>query len=381
MRDICLLGATGSIGTQTLEIIRESKTYRLKSISFGKNIELGSKIIEEFRPEYVSVLSETDMQTLQKKFPDVKFGFGEEGLLTAATYTSGTLINALVGMVGVKPTVAAIKKGMKILLANKETLVVAGEIINQLLKQYGTDLIPIDSEHSALFQCLQSGSKKDVSRLIITASGGPFRNLSRQELKSVGIEEALKHPNWKMGPKITIDSATMVNKGLEVMEAHHLFGIDYDRIETVIHPESIIHGMVEYKDKSVIAEMSLPDMRLPIQYALTYPEKSENLNFKTLDLAEIGLLTFKKMDFERFPALKMAYQVGKAGGLMPAVYNAANEVAVSLFLKGKIKFTEIEEIIEEALDKFENKADPTLDEILARDCLVRNRILENYEVK
>jgi 1-deoxy-D-xylulose-5-phosphate reductoisomerase len=284
-------------------------------------------------------------------------------------------------MVGVKPTIAAIKKGMRILLANKETLVVAGEIINRLLQEHHTELVPIDSEHSALFQCLQSGSKKEVNRLIITASGGAFRNRTRLELKDVSVAEALKHPNWEMGPKITIDSATMVNKGLEVIEAHYLFGIDYDRIETIIHPESIIHGMVEYNDKSVIAQLSLPDMRLPIQYALMYPEKLPNPKFRRLDLSELSTLTFKKMDFERFPALRMAYRAGKAGGLAPAVFNAANEVAVSLFLKGKIKFLEIEDIIEEALETFENQANPTLDEILAADNKVRTCILEKYEVK
>lgn len=381
MKNLCLLGATGSIGTQVLEILREYKIYRLKSISFGKNIKLGTKIIEEFQPEYVSVISETDMTALQKKFPEIKFGFGEESLITAATYAEGTLVNALVGMVGVKPTIAAIKKGMRILLANKETLVVAGEIINRLLQEHHTELVPIDSEHSALFQCLQSGSKKEVNRLIITASGGAFRNRTRLELKDISVAEALKHPNWEMGPKITIDSATMVNKGLEVIEAHYLFGIDYDRIETIIHPESIIHGMVEYNDKSVIAQLSLPDMRLPIQYALMYPEKLPNPKFRSLDLSELSTLTFKKMDFERFPALRMAYRAGKAGGLAPAVFNAANEVAVSLFLKGKIKFLEIEDIIEEALETFENQANPTLDEILAADNKVRTCILEKYEVK
>ncbi|MFY9421922.1 MAG: 1-deoxy-D-xylulose-5-phosphate reductoisomerase [Bacilli bacterium] len=380
MRDICLLGATGSIGTQVLEIIKGNKEYRLRNIAFGKNTELGSKIIEEFRPEYVSVLSESDMAVLQRKHPGVKFGFGEEGLLQAATYAQGTLINALVGMVGVLPTVAAIKNGMRILLANKETLVVAGEIINQLLKEYHTELIPIDSELSALHQCLHAGSG-DVERLIITASGGPFRNLTRDELENVSVEDALRHPNWKMGPKITIDTATMANKGLEVIEAHHLFGIDYDRIETIIHPESIVHGMVEFKDKSVIAQLSVPDMRLPIQYALLHPHKKKNPGFQALDLAEIGALTFKKMDFERYPLLEMAYRAGKAGGLMPAVFNAANEVAVSLFLKRRIKFLEIEEIVSEALAHFKNKEKPSLAEIIVCDREIRNRILERYEVK
>lgn len=378
--EICLLGATGSIGTQVLEIIRGKKEYKLTAVAFGRNLELGAKIIEEFRPGFVSVFSETDMKKLQKEFPDLEFGYGEEGLLRAATFSKGTLVNALVGMVGVLPTVEAIKNGMRILLANKETLVVAGDVINRLLKERGVDLIPIDSEHCALFQCLHAG-REDVERLIITASGGPFRNLSRKELENVTVEDALKHPNWKMGPKITVDTATMANKGLEVMEAHHLFGFDYDRIEAVLHPESIIHGMVQYKDKSIIAQMALPDMRVPIQYALTYPKRQENIKFKPLDLPRIGTLTFKKMDFERYPVLEMAYRAGKAGGLLPAVFNAANEVAVSLFLQGKIKFLEIEEIISEALTCFDNKKEPTLEEILACDSEVRERILENYEVE
>ncbi len=383
MKEICLLGATGSIGTQVLNVIRNQKEYRLRSIAFGSNIKRGREIIREFQPDFVSVNSEKTMLSLNKEFPDIAFAFGETGLIEAATYSTagGYLVNAVVGVVGLRPTVAAIKKGLNILLANKEILVAAGKIINRLLEEYKVQMIPIDSEHSALHQCLKSGPKEDVNRLIITASGGSFRDRSRLELTDVSVEEALKHPNWNMGAKITIDSATMVNKGLEVIEAHHLFGIDYDRIDTVIHPESIIHGIVEYNDRSMIAQMSLPDMHLPIQYALTYPNKIQNLGFQPLKLWEIGSLTFRKMDFDRFPALELAYQAGKSGGLMPAIYNSSNEAAVSLFLKGKIKFLDIENIIRDSISNFRNIQNPSLDEIIAVDHKVKNSILEKYEVK
>lgn len=264
-KNIFLLGATGSIGTQVLDVVRSLNNIRVLSMAFGKNIKLGEKLIAEFKPEYVSTLDFDDMNYLKSLFPEISFGYGEEGLVKAATYSDspGVIVNAIVGMAGLKPTVAGIKKNRDILLANKETLVVAGEIIKSLLKVYNVELIPIDSEHSAIYQCLQTGKKEDVSKVIITASGGSFRNLSRSELNNVCLEDALNHPNWKMGNKITIDSATMVNKGLEVIEAHFLFDLDYDQIETIIHPESIVHSLVEFKDNSLIAQLSLP------RYALT----------------------------------------------------------------------------------------------------------------
>ncbi|NLD27137.1 MAG: 1-deoxy-D-xylulose-5-phosphate reductoisomerase [Acholeplasmataceae bacterium] len=383
MRNIFLLGATGSIGTQVLDVIRKLGGFRILSLSIGKNIPLGEKIISEFAPEYVSIQEQKDLNYLKLRFPNIEFGYGEEGLVKAASYSDqdGVLLNAVVGMAGLKPTIAAIKKHRNILLANKETMVVAGDIINDLIKEYKVEVIPIDSEHSAIFQCLKSGLKSEVAKLIITASGGAFRNKSREELASVSVEAALMHPNWQMGKKITIDSATMVNKGLEVLEAHHLFGIDYDQIETLIHPESIIHSLVEFKDKSLIAQLSYPDMRLPIQYALTYPKRCEHPDLRSLDLTAVQNLTFKKMNFERFPTVALAYRVGRMGGIMPAVYNAANEVAVQLFLEQKISFLDIEAIINRSVETTVNITHPTLEEIIAADRDVRNRILDKYEVK
>lgn len=381
MKNIALLGATGSIGCQTLEIISNNNSYCLKSISIGKNINLARNIIKKFKPEFVSVLEYSDMVALNSEFPNILFGYGEEGLINAATYVNENdyMINAVVGMVGLKPTVAAIKKKINILLANKETLVVAGDLIKSLVKEYRVQLLPIDSEHSAIFQCLQSGKNNCVSKIIITASGGAFRNKSRDQLSNVTVQEALKHPNWNMGAKITIDSATMVNKGLEVIEAHHLFDMDYEKIETIIHPESIIHSMVEFMDSSIIAQMSIPDMRVPIQYALSYPEKCENKLFTNLDLTNHSQLTFVKMDYERFPLLRLAYQVGKSGGVMPAIYNAANEMAVHLFLNYRIKFLDIEEIIFDSVSKHSNISNPTLEEILNVDKEVKKRLLEKYK--
>lgn len=383
MKNIFLLGATGSIGTQVLDVLRNLGCFRVLSLAIGKNVSLGEKIIAEFKPEFVSVQEQEALPQLKLAFPEIQFGYGEEGLIQAATYSDqdGVLVNAVVGMAGLKPTVAAIKKRRNILLANKETMVVAGEIINALLREYNVEIIPIDSEHSAIFQCLQSGVKAEVARLIITASGGAFRDKSREELADVRVSEALHHPNWQMGKKITIDSATMVNKGLEVLEAHHLFGIDFDRIETVIHPESIIHSLVEFRDKSVIAQLSYPDMRLPIQYALTYPERCDHPDIRSLDLAAIQNLSFRKMDFSRFPAVALAYQVGRMGGIMPAVYNAANEIAVQLFLEQRIGFLEIEAIISRSIAAAVNIQHPTLEDILTADRDVRDRIMNTYEVK
>jgi len=383
MRNLFLLGATGSIGTQVLDVLRIQKNFCLKSISVGKNISSTKNIIDEFNPEFVSVQEYPDMVKLQKEYPNIDFGYGEEGLIKAATYSDleGVVVNAVVGMVGLIPTIEAIKKKRNVLLANKETLVVAGDIIKKLIAEYNVELIPIDSEHSAIHQCLKSGNKNDVSRIIITASGGSFRELSRDDLKNVNLKDALKHPNWTMGAKITIDSATMVNKGLEVIEAHHLFDLEYDKIDTIIHPESIIHSMVEFNDQSIIAQMSIPDMKLPIQYALSYPNKIKNREFKKLDFNQIDSLSFKPMDFKRFPALEMGYQAGKKGGVMPAVYNAANEVAVNLFLNKKIKFLDIETIISQSITNTTNIVNPTLSQILEVDKLVRKNILNKYEVK
>ena len=383
MKTILLLGATGSIGAQVLEIIRENKDYKLKSISVGKNIEKAKQIIEEFRPEYVSVIAKNDLEILKKQYPNLEFGYGEAGLIKAATFSKDKayLINAVVGMVGLAPTIEAIKAGHDILLANKETLVAAGELIGEYVQKYNVRLIPIDSEHSTIYQCLLSGSKADVNRIIITASGGSFRDKSRNELKDVTIADALKHPNWKMGAKITIDSATMVNKGLEVIEAHHLFKLDYDKIETVIHPESIVHSLVEFNDGTIIAGLSYPDMRIPISYALSTPKRVNNSMIRRMNFNEIFNLTFKPMDKERFPLLDLAYKVGKMGGIMPMVYNSANEVAVGLFLEGKINFLKIDEIIIYAIQNTKNIINPSLEEIINSDKLLRLELLQKFEVK
>lgn len=378
-----LLGATGSIGSQVLEILRESKEYNLKSIAVGKNIKKAIEIINDFNPEFVSLQTKEDMEKLQGMYPNIQFGYGDTGLIQVATYLKekGYLINSIVGMVGLKPTVAAIKAGHDILLANKETLVVAGNIIMDLVKKHNVRLIPIDSEHSTIFQCMMGERREDVSRIIITASGGSFRDKNRSELKDVTVEDALKHPNWQMGAKITIDSATMVNKGLEVIEAHYLFDLDYDKIETVIHPESIIHSMVEYNDGSIIAGLSYPDMRIPIAYALSTPKRNNYSFIEKMNFKKLFSLNFKPMDYNRYPLIKLAYEVGEMGGIMPLVYNTANEVAVRLFLNRKIKFLEIDEIINYAVNNTENINNPTLDDILKYDQILRRDLENKFEVK
>lgn len=377
--NIYLLGATGSIGTQVLEVIR-GKNYQVKSLSFGKNITKACAIIEEFKPEYVATLSKEDMDSLSKLYPYLQLGYGEEGLINAATYGNeeGVLINAVVGMVGLKPTIAAIKKKRNILLANKETLVVGGEIITKLAKENNVKLLPIDSEHSAILQCLHHRQKEEIASLIITASGGAFRDKTREELNEVTLDDALKHPNWSMGSKITVDCATMVNKGLEVIEAHFLFDIPYDKIKTIIHKESIIHSMVEFKDHTVLAQLSQPDMRIPIQYALTYPNKVDfNLSLP-LDFNKLNNLSFQAMDYNRYPCLRLAYEVGKLGGIMPAVFNASNEEAVNLFINNKISFLDIETIIFDAVKNAKNIINPTLDDIIKVAESVKEDIRNKY---
>ena len=383
MKNLLLLGATGSIGSQVLEIINSNNEYKLLSISIGRNIEKARMIIKEFKPEYVSVIDETTMKILEKEYPNTEFGYGDLGLIRAATYTNDKayVINAVVGMVGLIPTIEAIKAGHDILLANKETLVAAGDIVMDYVQKYNVSLIPIDSEHSTIYQCLFSGRKEDVSRIIITASGGSFRDKLRDELKDVSVEEALDHPNWKMGAKITIDSATMVNKGLEVIEAHHLFGLNYDQIETVIHPKSIIHSLVEFNDGAIIAGLSYPDMRIPISYALSAPKRVNNSMIRRMDFNETLNLSFKPMDKERFHLLDLAYKVGKMGGIMPMVYNTANEVAVQLFLEDKIKFLEIDEIILYAVNNTNNIVNPSLEDIINYDKLLRLELFKKFEVK
>lgn len=369
LKNISLLGATGSIGRQTLDIIRQhSDHFRLSSFSAGRNIEETRKIIKEFSPKLVSVLEKDDALRLKGEFPFVQFVYGEKGLTETALFSeSDTVVNAVMGSVGLIPTLEAIKAGKTIALANKETLVTAGHLVMRAAQKYHVDILPVDSEHSAIFQCLQGENSQNVARLILTASGGSFRDRTREELRHVTREEALNHPNWSMGAKITIDSATMMNKGLEVIEAHWLFQMPYEQIDVILHRESIIHSMVEYQDHSVIAQLGTPDMRVPIQYALTYPERLPLPVTKRLNLAAIGSLHFEEVDFDRFRCLAFAYEAGKAGGSMPTVLNAANEVAVKAFLDGKISFLKIEELIGKALEWHTLIKDPDLESIQCID--------------
>lgn len=366
MKKISLLGATGSIGTQTLDVIRlHPDQFALVAMSIGRNIKLGLEIIHEFKPELVSVMTVEDKDFIAQQAPNgVKVVAGDRGLIEVAVHDKADLlVNSVMGSVGLQPTLAAIEAGKTIALANKETLVTAGHLVMEKATQCKVDVLPVDSEHSAIFQCLQGQDEHAVDRLILTASGGSFRDKSRDELVNVTVESALNHPNWSMGAKITIDSATMMNKGLEVIEAHWLFDIPYEKIDVILHKESIIHSMVEFTDTSVIAQLGSPDMRVPIQYALTYPKRLELPSGKRLNLWEAGKLHFEKMDLDRFRCLGYAYEAGKVGGTMPSALNAANEVAVDAFLKGKISFLKIEELIEEALTWHHPIASPDLQTI------------------
>ncbi len=362
MKTISLLGATGSIGTQTLDIIREHpQEFRLAAMSIGKNIDLARKIIIEFQPELVSVQNHIDYNTLKAEFPHTHFTYGEEGLIETAIHKKADIVvNAVLGSVGLNPTLQAIECGKTIAIANKETLVTAGHLVMEAAEKNNVAILPVDSEHSAIFQSLQGEKEKNIERLILTASGGSFRDRTRSELEQVTLEEALNHPNWSMGAKITIDSATMMNKGLEVIEAHWLFNIPYDKIDVLLHKESIIHSMVEFHDSSIKAQLGTPDMRVPIQYALTYPNRIPLPSNRRLDLAKIGTLNFQEMDFGRFRCLEFAYEAGRSGGTMPTVLNAANEVAVSAFLEGKIRFLQIEDLVEKALSNHQAIAFPSL---------------------
>ena len=362
MKHISLLGATGSVGTQTLDVIREHpESFKLVAFSSGRNLELTRKIIAEFQPALVSVTKKEDCDSLRQEFANTAITFGQEGLVEVAIFEKADiLVNAVLGSVGLYPTLQAIEAGKTIAIANKETLVTAGHLVMEAAKKYNVPILPVDSEHSAIYQCLQGEKEKNIERLIITASGGSFRDLSRAELQHVTVEDALKHPNWSMGAKITIDSATMMNKGLEVIEAYWLFALAYDKIDVLLHKESIIHSMVEFHDSSVIAQLGTPDMKVPIQYALTYPDRLPLHSSERLDLAKIGKLHFQEMDLERFRCLHFAIEAGKAGGTLPTVLNAANEVAVSRFLKGEISFLQIEELIERALNNHRLIVNPSL---------------------
>lgn len=366
MKKIAILGSTGSIGTQTLDIVREQGDIQVVAMAAGSNISLLEAQMREFRPSLVSVWDEKKAKELRTNTKDlgIKIVSGMEGLLEVSVIPeSEILVTAIVGMLGIRPTIAAIKAGKKIALANKETLVTAGHIIIPLAKEYKVPILPVDSEHSAIFQSLQGAGDNKISRILLTASGGPFRGRKADELKNIQVEDALKHPNWSMGRKITIDSSTLVNKGLEVMEAKWLFDVALDQIQVVVHPQSVIHSAVEYQDGAVIAQLGTPDMRLPIQYALYYPER-RNLSGRRLDLFEIADLTFEKPDTDTFRGLALAYQAMEKGGNIPTVYNAANEKAVSLFLDRKISYPEITELIEACMEDAEFIDHPDVDEIL-----------------
>ena len=385
MKNIYLLGATGSIGMQTLDVIANNPTkFKLVAFSAGQNIEKTRHIIEAFHPSYVSVISDVAAHELSKQYPHVEFGYGQEGLIGVATYdkVSGRehfVLSAVMGSVGLVPTLKAIEMGRNIGIANKETLVTAGHIVTEKAKAHGVKLLPVDSEHSAIYQCLLGEDEKSVKKLIITASGGSFRDYSREQLQHVTRAQALNHPNWSMGAKITIDSASMMNKGLEVIEAHWLFDMPYDKIETILHKQSVIHSMVEFEDTSVIAHLGTPDMRIPIQFAMSYPERIELKQATSLNLAQVGTLEFKEMDFERFPCLKMAYEAGIKGGSATTVLNAANEAAVDLFLHDKVSFLDIERLVYDELAKHEVVATPSLSEILTIDEAVKGSLYEQYK--
>lgn len=383
MKKIAILGSTGSIGTQTLDIVREQGDIQVVAMAAGSNISLLEAQMREFRPSLVSVWDEKKASELRTNTKDlgIKIVSGMEGLLEVSVIPeSEILVTAIVGMLGIRPTIAAIKAGKKIALANKETLVTAGHIIIPLAKEYKAPILPVDSEHSAIFQSLQGAGDNKISRILLTASGGPFRGRKADELKNIQVEDALKHPNWSMGRKITIDSSTLVNKGLEVMEAKWLFDVALDQIQVVVHPQSVIHSAVEYQDGAVIAQLGTPDMRLPIQYALYYPER-RNLSGRRLDLFEIADLTFEKPDTDTFRGLALAYQAMEKGGNIPTVYNAANEKAVSLFLDRKISYPEITELIEACMENAEFIDHPDVDEILGTEAAAYEFIEKKMSAK
>lgn len=367
MKQIAILGSTGSIGTQTLEVVRAyQEEFQIVSLAAGSNIDLLEKQILEFSPKIVSVWDEKKARELKERTAHlpVKVLSGMDGLTACAVIEEAKLVvGAVVGMIGVVPTIEAIKAGKDIALANKETLVTAGHIIMPLAKEKNGALLPVDSEHSAIFQALNGEYKKEVHKIILTASGGPFRGRKTEDLTDIQVEDALKHPNWSMGRKITIDSSTMVNKGLEVMEAKWLFDVDFDRIQVVIQPQSVIHSMVEFKDGGIIAQLGTPDMRLPIQYALFYPHR-RYLDGERLDFARLGQITFEEPDMKTFLGLSLAYDAGKTGGSMPTVYNAANERAVRLFLNRRISYLQIPEIIEYAMREHKTIDAPSISQIL-----------------
>ncbi|MEM7771839.1 MAG: 1-deoxy-D-xylulose-5-phosphate reductoisomerase [Cyanobacteria bacterium P01_A01_bin.37] len=386
MKAITLLGSTGSIGTQTLDIVANyPDQFRLVGITAGRNIDLLAQQVEQFCPEIVAIRDESRLDDLKQAIahldPQPQILAGESGITDVAAYgDSEAVVTGIVGCAGLLPTIAAIKAGKDIALANKETLIAGGPVVLPLIEQHQVKLLPADSEHSAIFQCLQGVPDGGLRRIILTASGGAFRDWPVEKLPDVKVADALKHPNWSMGQKITVDSATLMNKGLEVIEAHYLFGMDYDHIDIVIHPQSIIHSLIELQDTSVLAQLGWPDMRLPLLYAMSWPERIAT-NWEPLDLVKAGDLTFREPDHKKYPCMNLAYAAGRAGGSMPAVLNAANEQAVALFLEEKIQFLDIPRVIEQVCDRHQsdNCPAPNLDDILAADQWARQQVLTEYE--
>ena len=369
MKKIAILGSTGSIGTQTLEVVRANKDIEVTALAAGSNIDLLEKQIREFSPKIAAVWNEEKAKELKDRVRDldIRVESGMDGLLAVATELGAEIVvTAVVGMIGIRPTIAAMNAGKDIALANKETLVTAGHIIMSLAKEKHVRILPVDSEHSAIFQSLIGETGNKIHKILLTASGGPFRGWTREQMKSVQVEDALKHPNWTMGRKITIDSSTMVNKGLEVMEARWLFGVEMDQVQVVVQPQSVIHSMVEYEDGAVIAQLGTPDMKLPIQYALYYPER-RFLAGDRLDFAKLAQITFEAPDFENFHGLSLAYKAGRRGGTLPTVFNAANERAVQKFLDREIGYLTITDMIEAAMEHHTVKENPTVEEILAAE--------------
>ena len=366
MRRIAVLGSTGSIGTQTLEVVENNSDMEITALAAGSNIRLLEEQIRRFRPKLAAVWSEERAEELKARVADldVRVEAGMDGLIAVATEASAqVVVTAVVGMIGIRPTIAAIQAGKDIALANKETLVTAGHLIIPMVRERGVRLLPVDSEHSAIFQCLNGEHGNRIHKILLTASGGPFRGKTREEMKNIQVEDALKHPNWSMGQKITIDSSTMVNKGLEVMEARWLFGVEMDQVQVVVQPQSIIHSMVEFEDGAVMAQLGTPDMKLPIQYALCWPERRP-MGGERLDFWKLAEIRFEKPDFDNFPGLSLAYEAGRTGGSLPTVFNAANERAVSMFLNRKIGYLTITDIIESAMRRHTVIPNPSVEQIL-----------------
>jgi len=382
VKAITLLGSTGSIGTQTLDIVSEHPDqFRIVGMAAGRNVELFAQQIRTFRPEIVAICDESKLAELKDAIADLNpqpiILSGEAGIVEVARYGDAeSVVSGIVGCAGLLPTIAAIEAKKNIALANKETIIAGAPVVLPLMQKHGVKMLPADSEHSAIFQCLQGVPDGGLKKIILTASGGSFRDLPVEKLATVTVADALKHPNWTMGRKITIDSATLMNKGLEVIEAHYLFGVDYDDIEIVIHPQSIIHSLIELQDTSVLAQLGWADMRLPLLYSLSYPDRVPT-TWERLDLVKLGTLTFREPDHAKYPCMKLAYAAGRAGGCMPAVLNAANEQAVALFLEEKIRFLDIPRLIEETCDRYtaQNRSTPTLEEILAADEWARQTVV------